>query len=243
MLRNSLAAMCLSVLGILPASASDWRVGVTLYGWLPGVTGTIGTPLGDIDLDGGGGADLSVLDSFFMGALELQNGRWGLIADYLFADFSESIPNPGGGYLNVSVGTDVSQTAGYVFYRFAGTETVSADVLAGARGYKIKVSTAYTGGAAPDVTYNATLKRTDFVLGARVKYRFDEHWYVTGWLDLGRDSSDLTSYQALGLLGYQFNENWSVSGGYRYLNLSDASGGFSADIDLGGPFIAVTLHF
>src|SRR5262245_48516545 len=72
----------------------DWRFQALLYIYLPTVDGTTTVATGG---GGGGGTGVgvdagSILDSLqlaFMGAFEAGRGRWGMVADVVYADFGK----------------------------------------------------------------------------------------------------------------------------------------------------------
>ncbi|MEL6828604.1 MAG: hypothetical protein AAFO63_00565, partial [Pseudomonadota bacterium] len=70
-----------------PAAAeSDWEYTSTLYGWFPGVTTTVETPVGEIEAEVDFDEVLETLDLAFLGALEARKGKLSLIGDFQFFD-------------------------------------------------------------------------------------------------------------------------------------------------------------
>ena len=45
------------------------------------------------------------------------------------------------------------------------------------------------------------------------------------------------------MLGYKFNDRWSVQGGWRQLSLKKEIKGVDTSIDLGGPLLGLTARF
>ena len=90
------AVACLGVVLATPALAQDsgWSFALSPYAWTPGITSSVETAWGKIEVDKSIGDVLSDLDLAFMGAFEARNGRWGLIADLFYADLSESHATP-----------------------------------------------------------------------------------------------------------------------------------------------------
>ena len=67
----------LATLTTLPTAAlaeQDWRYTGTIYGWLPGVTTTVETPLGDVQAEVAFSDILDKLDFAFLAAFEAQKG-------------------------------------------------------------------------------------------------------------------------------------------------------------------------
>ena len=59
----------------------------------------------------------------------------------------------------------------------------------------------------------------------------------------GFDSGSDSSWQAIGTLGYQFNEKWSAQGGWRYLAIEKEIDGLDVEVDLSGPILGFTYRF
>jgi hypothetical protein len=88
-------AALLLALAALPARANEWRVAITPYGWLPGVTGNVSTPLPNA------GSRTSALSSAdvvtgidalpIMFAGEVGYGRFSLMGDFMYAVIRQDI--------------------------------------------------------------------------------------------------------------------------------------------------------
>jgi hypothetical protein len=72
---------------LAPADAGPWRVGASLYFYVPTVSGKTRVPA-----DSGGttltSTILEHLKFTFMGSLDAHNGRWGAFADFIYLDFA-----------------------------------------------------------------------------------------------------------------------------------------------------------
>ena len=90
------AVACLAVMVAGPAAAqnSDWSFALSPYAWTPGITSSVETAWGRVEVDKSIGDVLSDLDLAFMGAFEARNGPWSLIADLFYADLSQSRDHP-----------------------------------------------------------------------------------------------------------------------------------------------------
>lgn len=92
--------------------------------------------------------------------------------------------------------------------------------------------------------YDLDASWVDPIVGARARATFTDAWFATAVVDYGGfgGQSD-TSWQAIGTLGYQFNERWSVQGGWRHLAVEKEIGGIDTKFGLDGPILGVTLRF
>ena len=59
--------------------------------------------------------------------------------------------------------------------------------------------------------------------------------------DLGGGSD--TSWQTLATVGYQFNDRWSVQGGWRYLDFEKRINRVDVGTELSGPILGFTMRF
>ncbi|MEL7471621.1 MAG: hypothetical protein AAFN27_24470, partial [Pseudomonadota bacterium] len=87
---------------------------------------------------------------------------------------------------------------------------------------------------------------TDLLLAARVRSQFSDKWYGTGYADVGGfgigDSSELT-WQVSAGLGYEFNDTWSMVGGYRHYSVEHGDELVTATVEVSGPFLGVDIAF
>ena len=56
-------------------------------------------------------------------------------------------------------------------------------------------------------------------------------------------SSDTSTWQAFGSVGYRFNERWSTQVGWRYMDVQKDVGDLDMSLGLSGPLIGVTARF
>ena len=86
------AAVLLAAASMLPAAATaqaagPWQYGLSLYGWLPTISGTTVFPppaTGGSDVALDADAILDALKFTFMGTLEVHNGAWGGFTDFVY---------------------------------------------------------------------------------------------------------------------------------------------------------------
>ncbi|MDS9470180.1 hypothetical protein RGQ15_21770 [Paracoccus sp. MBLB3053] len=81
------------------------------------------------------------------------------------------------------------------------------------------------------------------LVAGRFSAPFGEKWFANAYFDHGLTSSDETSWQAVGTVGYRFSERWAVAGGYRHMELEQEIGGLDSAITLSGPVVGVNIRF
>jgi len=246
--RDATKAALVSALALVagPVAAQDgWSFAFTPYAWLPALSTSVATDEGTVDIDTSGSDVLSNLDFAFMGAFEARKGRWGMIADLLYSDLSESKDTPLGVlFSRARVETKVGALSGYAAYRVFEDEKAFVDVMGGFRYFDTRVDLTLSPGQLPGAESDLKESWVDPIIGARARYDFSDHWFGTALIDYGGfDGSNDTTWQALGTVGYQFNDRWSVQGGYRYMDIEKEMAGADVKIGLSGPIIGFTVRF
>ena len=221
----------------------SFRIAPYLWGtWLDGTMG-IGGNLTDVNV----GFDdiLKNLDFAAMGALELRNGRWGLGADLFYAEVSVEGQTPLGIFF-----TDArlkqrqfigNFTASYAVYE---DHSRVFDLFAGARVNYINLKMTLSGGPTPRISLSDDVTWVDPIIGGRYRASITDRWFYQIGGDIGGFgiNSDLT-WQAQGMLGYEFNELFSMGLGYRALGTDYSKDGFLYDIVSHGPVLGFEFKF
>jgi len=249
---------CATVVNAAEEKPDDrWRFTITPYIWLPSISGSmkLNPPpgFGSGKVDTGPGNYLENLD--FVGMLDLQvhKGRWSLLADIIYLDFSDNqtahFPGvlPGGGGWATGADWDlqalVFELAGaYSVFR---NEYLNFDLLAGVRYASIdgKVSLDIVGplpGWLGSRTFSKTESFIDPIVGFKGKFELGKKWYLPYYFDIGGFGvdSDVT-LQAFAGIGYRFSDLFSMVLGYRYLYYDFGDSKLVKDLNLYG----VTLGF
>ena len=248
----------------------EWRFTLVPYIWLPSVSGSFkfnvppaGTGPGPVPTAAvSGSADVSSNDYLsnlqFAGMLsfEAAKGRWSILSDILYVDFSDSnrdvtIPGLGAG-AGVQISADTGLQA--MIFEIAGAYSVykgeqgNFDVLLGMRyaGIEGKIDLNAIG---PDGrTYFPRIKESlnfyDPIVGFKGKFLFTKNWFMPYYFDIGGFSvdSDLTM-QAYAAIGYRFTDWFSMSLGYRYLYYDFGSTKLVEDISLHGGVLGFVFNF
>lgn len=216
----------------------------TIYGWLPTVTGNVGlNGFGPADIPEDSGASiLDVLDGFFMGNAAVRRGDWGVFGDVVWADLGQENTSANG-YLNAETGLSALVGTAALTYSLVDTPDAHLDLLAGARLWSVDVSLDLTGGL-PDVHEDETVSWVDPVVGLRGRHMISERVFVAGTGVIGGFGigSDFM-WDAAATIGYNFNDSFSASLGYRALGADYSHSGDVVDITAHGPVIGLTGRF
>jgi outer membrane receptor protein involved in Fe transport len=242
-----LACTCFGLMLAGPAAAqtSGWSFALSPYAWVPGIRASVDTAWGGVEVNKSSSDVLSKLDVAFMGAFEARNGRWGLIADLFYADLSQSQATPLGLlFSQARIETEAKALSAYAAYRIHEDERVSIDLLAGFRVNSVDLDLSLSPGLLPGQHFGIGQTWVDPLIGGRLRFAITDHWFATAFADVGGldVGSDLT-WQVFGSLGYQFNERWSVQGGWRYVVIDKEIDGRDVNTDFNGPLLGFTARF
>jgi hypothetical protein len=245
MIRKTGLALALLAAGPAAAQENGWTFQGSLYGWLPGLSTTIGTPFGDYDVESNGSDVLSNLDMTFMGTLEARTGKWGFIGDLLYVDLSDETDSPfGRRFESSTLETTTTAFSGYAVYRTYESDKAILDAGVGFRAFDVGLDLdLQSADSRPD--YSASESETWAVplVAARVILPLNESWFATAFADGGMASSDTSTWQVFASVGYRFNPRWSTQVGWRYMDIQKDIGGLDTSLDLSGPLIGVSARF
>jgi hypothetical protein len=245
-LTTALAALTLpAASGPAMAQTAGWEFAISPYVWLPGISTSTETGRGSIDADSSTSSVIEDLDFAFMGTFQAQKGRWGLILDLLNADLSSNKSTPLGAlWSDAEVQTSVTAFTTYAGYRAFENSRGSVDVLGGARFFTLDIDTSLSPGLLPGRDRSVSADWADPVLGLRGRFDFNDKWFATGLADYGGfDGGSDQSWQLFASVGYEFNQRWSMQGGWRYLAIEKEINGQDVEVDLNGPLIGFTVRF
>jgi hypothetical protein len=230
------------------AAENKWDYTATLYGWFPGVSTTVETPVGEVESEVGFDEILEDLDIALFGALEARRGRLSLVGDLQYIDLGvEAEPPPNVLFSAADIDAKLVLVGVYATYAVVDNADLRFDVGAGLRFVDASIDTHFDGqGTTPDASFSREGGWTDAIIAARVSRQFNDRWFGVAYADVGGfgigESSDLT-WQAFVAGGYRFNETWSAVGGYRHLTVERAFGAFDVAADVSGPFLGFQAKF
>lgn len=246
MIKKHAATCTLLTLIAAPAAAQDtgWTYGATLYAWLPSLGASVETNLGTIESNSSGSDVLDSLQMAFMGTFEAQNGPWSVVGDLLYTKLGTTKSTPFGAlYSDAEIETKVTALSSYLTYRVLETPSVAIDLGGGFRAFSVDLDLTLNSGTAAKRSESESETWVDPLLAGRMIFDFNEQWFGTAFADFGGTSSDETTWQGLATVGYKFNENWSMQGGYRYMEINHEIGGLPTTITMSGPILGGTYRF
>lgn len=227
---------CATLVNAVEGKPDDgWHFAITPYVWLPSISGSMklepppGFESGKLDY--GPGDYLENLDFAGFLDIQVQKGRWTLLADIMYTDFSDSDTAQFPGVLPRSSGWSVEADWDLQAFilDFAGAYSVfrneysNFNLLAGVRYAEIdgKVNLDIAGplpGGVLSRTFSREESYFDPIIGFKGKFELGKKWYLPYYFDIGGFGvdSDLT-LQAFAGIGYQFVDWFSMVLGYRYL--------------------------
>ena len=229
------------------AADGDWEYTSSLYGWFPGITTTVATPVGEVEAEVDFEDVFETLDLAFLGALEARKGKLALIGDLQFFDVSAETERAPGTFTRTEIDSQLVIFSAYATYALVDSDDVRFDVGGGLRYNATSVEAQLVEeGVAGGPIFEDDGGWTDLLLAARVRRQFNENWYGTGYADVGGfgigDSSELT-WQVSAGLGYEFSDTWSMVGGYRHYSVEHGDGPVTTTIEVSGPFLGVQIAF
>ena len=248
----SAAVMLLIVLSAASAvgAEDDWEHTLTFYGWLAGISGTIGVGALDLPVDASvsdAWDSLSNVTKLFMAHYEGTRGRWTAIADYSNLEL-ESTSATVAGPVTSGLTQRFAELCGA--YRF-GDSTYECQkhdlaVLAGLRYAHIGSSFDLPGGGVA----GRRESWIDPIIGLTYRTRLADRWQFGARGDIGGfglgDASDLVSNLLLRFT-YDSSDQWHFHTGWRWLDYDYETGAaasrFVYDVTMSGPFMGATYAF
>ena len=267
---------CLSAIVALPPVATahaqqntagtvdEWRYGLSLYGYFPGVSGSSSTPTtpGGPTIDINAGTVIDSLKFAFMGSFDAHNGRFGFFTDFIYLNLGGSKQGTRDFTINhapisASTSADLSWDLKGVLWTLAGEyrlqtdPKLTLDLLAGARMFSLKPSLRWSiqgdlgpiASAQRSGTSETSETLWDGIVGTKGRYAMGDSgkWTLPFYIDVGTGQSRLTWQAAVGL-SYAFS--WGeLTGMWRYVSYDMKSGSPVEDLSFNGPMIGATFRW
>jgi hypothetical protein len=239
-----LLAAGLTVTGGAAAAQDDgWQFSISPYLWVPSLSNELETPFGDVEADLSRSDVLKDLDMALMGVFDARRGPLLLALDLIYSDLSTERDTPfGARFEEAQVDMKVTALTGYAGWRLHEDAAVSAYLLGGLRHFRLDAGLTLTPGTLEQREFDYDDNWTVPVVGARTVVRFEQEWFATFTADLGSWDGDFT-WQGVATVGRRLGENWSVQGGWRYMEFDRSVDGADLKVELNGPILGATYRF
>jgi hypothetical protein len=218
------------------AGPSDrWSVAITPYLWAAGLDGNTAADGTGSEID----TDykffsLDNLDFALGTAVEAHKGRWGILGDAMYVEFSDAFGRAPGSEVEVSGG--FVETVGSM----AANNGRPLELLFGLRYVTLKA----TVDVAPVPRATAREQWLDPLVGLRYSHAFNDTWSVMLRGDIGGFgiSSELAT-NVSGMFGWRLGEKVTLRGGYRMLQMDFDGDSLVLDATLQGYVIGASWAF
>jgi opacity protein-like surface antigen len=231
----------------------SWHFSLALYGWVPGIDGTI--ERGDASANVDVGIN-DVLDAVHDGNLLAVSGHvearlraLSIFADGLYIDFSKDQDTRFGGEANLDVQSQFYELGlAYEVYRTPLGESpnrhLAVDVLGGMRYASVDTNVNLFSARGVERTADGGGDLLDPFVGVRARVDLTDELFFLARGDVGGFGvdSDLIWNVNVGV-GYQVSRNVDLIGGYRWLDYDWSNKGFDFDLQFGGPWAGLVLKF
>jgi hypothetical protein len=197
------------------STADGWRGQIAIYGWFPGIHGTVGVLGHDAGIHVPFSDVFHTLKGIIPIAVELDKRRLVIPVDFFWVKLGDNrgIPFNELGQTSVNIHLTESILTPKIGYRLIDAEHFKFDALAGIRywyvGQNLTVEPVGVG-------RSRSANWVDGLGGARAILPLSEKASIMVSGDAGAGGANL-DYQALGLLNYNFTRKWGASVGWRYL--------------------------
>ena len=220
----------------------NWRVAVSIYGWFPGMHGTVGV----LGHNAGVHESFSDVFHFLKGvipiAVEADKGRFVMPLDFFWVKVGDDRAIPLNDLGQTSINLHITQSifTPKLGYRIVDRDHLKIDALAGIRywyvGQHLTVEPSGIGAS-------RSANWVDGLGGARFTLPLSEKAAITVAGDAGGGGANL-DYQAVGLFTYKFTPKLGLGLGWRYLDV-DYRGNdlFVYDVAQSGALAGVFFEF
>lgn len=220
------------------AAADRWTVELTPYLWAAGLDGTTAAEGAGSEID----TDykffsLDNLDFALGTSVEARKGRWGMLYDAMYVEFSDAFDRSPGSEVEVSGGV----------FDAIGSMTASngrpLDLLFGVRYVGLKA----TVDVAPIPRATARESWLDPIVGVEYAHAFNERWDVAVRGDIGgfsissRTSELATNVSAM--FGWHIRDKLTLRAGYRMLQMDFEGDDLVLDATLQGYVFGASIRF
>ena len=226
---------------------AGWQFSVSPYFWMSSLKGDMGIveqvePVG-VDM-----TFFDILDAMkfsLMGGFEARNGRFVGTTDmvYLKMGASDNIDIREAHFLDVELVSTTLIATGTAGYRAVSRDALAFDMFGGARYYRMKTELDLAG---PQNSFSGSKTEdwVDPIAGARLQAPIGADWSVRVYADIGGFGiGSHLSWQLRGDVQYDLGRHWSLTAGWRHLDIDYDDDGFVFDAVMDGPIVGAIYRF
>jgi hypothetical protein len=196
------------------STSGDWRLGISFYGYFPGVHGTVGLLGHDASIHSSFSDIFHVLKGNIPIAVEADKGRFVMPIDFFWIKLGMN-GIPINDAIDTTINTHMTQSilTPKIGYRLVDAPGMKLDALGGIRYWYVSMDNTGQPSGRNDTR---STQWVDGVGGARFIFPFGEKAAMTFSGDAGAGGSNL-DYQAVGLLNLNITPRFGMGVGWRYL--------------------------
>lgn len=224
---------------------NNWQFEFSPYLWMAGLSGKaqIGNlPASTVDAEP---SDiLKALNFGIMGALEARKDRFGILADAMYINLSQSLPSDKFGQANAKINQQMYSLAG--IYNLTPWRLIPIDIIAGARYLTLKLDLSAEPntelGFPNGLSVNGKEGWFDGFIGARAFFPITNNCKLIGYADVGTGGSKM-SWQTFAGLNYAFTQDVIGKLGYRIISENYDKNKVLYDMRMGGFYLGLGMRF
>jgi hypothetical protein len=214
--------------------AQPWSFSITPYLWAAGIDGdTAANGIGSEIDTGYSFLSLDNLDLAIATAAQARKGKWSVLLDGMYVDFSDTFDR-------TLVSTEAEVSGGYfeASAAYPAARIPGLDLIFGLRYVGLETSVQLT----PGPSAERRESWLDPLVGARFSHEFNDRWSVTLRGDIGGFgvSSELTTNVAA-IFGVRLTDAMTLRFGYRALQMDFEDDQFVLDATLQGYVVGLTF--
>jgi hypothetical protein len=229
-----------------PPGKREWQFQITPYLWIAGIHGDVGVvprvPPVDVDV-----TFSDLFDNLNIGVMlagEARRDKLGIIMDLNYLSLTDDKATPGPLFGSAKMNNDTFFGDLALLYRVFENDRLFLDVGGGGRLWHIYNKVELSPGVLQGRTDDGSQTWADPVIYARGDVKLGAGFSLTALGDIGGFSvSSRLTWQATGLLNYNFNDSIAATAGYRYLSVDYKNDGFVWDVSIKGPIIGLKILF
>jgi hypothetical protein len=227
------------------ASPSAYNGSLSIYGWLPWMSGDAGVKgVGPVSFSLSPKDILEILDFTMMASGDVHSGPYGLFADFIYLKVSKGKATPGPLFSSANLSQEAIIASLAATYQVYESGDDWAQVFAGARYWSFDTGVKLGAGILPAISGSADIHWVDPMIGVRGQKALSDKWYLSGVAAIGGFGvgSDLM-WDVYAGVGYRFTDTISMAMGYRAFSVDYSNNGNVIDLVSQGPLMGLTFRF